>query len=130
MAFGWNIGLTKGTDCTGPKPEGPAIGSDSIGLVMPLLLATRPLDTDVHVDVVVAMPPKLLLPFADDKPFPLPCPTIDSLRNAIADDVDGGACVSVAKLPDELSADDVVTGDEFNECEFIVILIPEQNQEK
>lgn len=64
--------LTKGTDCTGPKPDGPAIGSDSIGLVMPLLLATRPLETDVQVDVVVMMPLKLLLPFADDKPFPLP----------------------------------------------------------
>lgn len=100
------------------------MGSDSIGLVMPLLLATRPLETDVHVDVVVMMPLKLLLPFADDKPFPLPWPTIDSLRNAIADDVDGGANVSDVKLIDEFTANDVVTGDEFNECELIVILIP------
>lgn len=64
--------LTKGTDCTGPKPDGPAMGSESIGLVIPLLLAIRPLETDVQVDVVVIMPLKLLLPFADDKPLPLP----------------------------------------------------------
>lgn len=48
--------LTNGTDCTGPKPDGPAIGSvestgsDEIGLV-----AIKPLDVDVHVDVVVAL---------------------------------------------------------------------------
>lgn len=41
--------------------------------------------------------------------------------------MDGGASVSVVKLTDELTAnDEVVTGDEFNECEFIVILMPVQ----
>lgn len=53
--------LTSGTDWTGPKPDGPAIGSvesvgsDDIGLVIPLLVAINPLDVDVHVDVVVAL---------------------------------------------------------------------------
>lgn len=53
--------LTSGTDWTGPKPDGPAIGSaesvgsDDIGLVIPLLVAIKPLDVDVHVDVVVAL---------------------------------------------------------------------------
>lgn len=53
--------LTSGTDWTGPKPDGPAIGSvesvgsDDIGLVIPLLVAINPLEVDVHVDVVVAL---------------------------------------------------------------------------
>ena len=53
--------LTSGTDWTGPKRDGPAIGSvesvgsDDIGLVIPLLVAINPLDVDVHVDVVVAL---------------------------------------------------------------------------
>lgn len=65
---------TSGTDWTGPKPDGPAIGSvesvgsDDIGLVIPLLLAINPLDVDVHVDVVVALP----FPVAEE---PLPFPT-------------------------------------------------------
>lgn len=66
--------LTSGTDWTGPKPDGPAIGSvwsvgsDDIGLVIPLLVAINPLDVDVHVDVVVALPNKNHL-FINSKQF-------------------------------------------------------------
>lgn len=48
--------LTNGADWTGPRPDGPAIGSvkstgsDEFGLV-----AIKPLDVEVHVDVVVTL---------------------------------------------------------------------------
>lgn len=32
-----------------------SVGSDDIGLVIPLLVAINPLEVDVHVDVVVAL---------------------------------------------------------------------------
>lgn len=35
------------------------VGSDDIGLVIPLLVAINPLDVDVHVDVVVALSKQL-----------------------------------------------------------------------
>lgn len=85
--------LTSGTDCTGPKPDGPAIGSaesvgsDDMGLVIPLLVAIKPLEVDVHVDVVVALQImnitrilfsiansrviKIYLPMPDCVPFPV-----------------------------------------------------------
>lgn len=57
--FKYRLCLTSGTDWTGCKPDGPAmaesVGSDDIGLVIPLLVAINPLDVDVHVDVVVAL---------------------------------------------------------------------------
>lgn len=64
--------ITSGTDWTGPRPDGPAIGSfgwpesdDIFGLVIPLA-AGRPLDVDVHVDVVVALLYELLPDWAID----------------------------------------------------------------
>lgn len=63
---------TSGTDWTGPRPDGPAIGSfgwpesdDIFGLVMPLATG-KPLDVDVHVDVVVALLYELLPNWATD----------------------------------------------------------------
>lgn len=64
--------ITNGTDWTGPRPDGPAIGSfgcpesdDIFGLVIPLA-AGRPLDDDVHVEVVVALLYELLPTWAID----------------------------------------------------------------
>lgn len=121
--------LTNGTDCTGPSPDGPAIGSVRIGLVIPPLVATRPLVPDVHVAVVVftfanELPPAEALPFPDDGPFPLPSAELDAFRE--------GACASVGVFAVDAFADDgTVSGDEdesagteFIEFELIVILIP------
>lgn len=41
-----------------------SVGSDDIGLVIPLLVAIKPLDVDVHVDVVVALPTKIQIRFS------------------------------------------------------------------
>lgn len=109
-----------------------SFGSDDIGLVIPLLVAINPLDVDVHVDVVVALPLPDCVPFpVADEPFPFRTWVNADVMADEADELDGGGRVSDGRLDDELIFDGNVGdelfrigGTEFNEFEFIVMFIP------
>lgn len=103
--------LTNGTDWTGPKPDGPATGSEIIGLVIPELVDTKP--PDVHVDVAV-----LLVP-----PPPPPEPKPEPPR----EDGMSGDRFCGTEFTGGITIDDAVDNDggtEFTEFELIVMFIP------